>query len=59
MEAYFTNKKYEYYIKKIKVTEDFTDMLVNYETIMIKTDKEEVIDKINNSMLELFLTYLD
>lgn len=59
LEAYFTNKHYEYYIKKIKVTENFTDMLVNYETIMIKTDKEEVIDNINNSMLELFLTYLD
>ena len=59
LEAYFTNKKYEYYIKKIKVTEDFTNMLTNYETIMIKTDKDEVIDNINNSMLELLITYLN
>lgn len=58
LEAFFNGQGIEYYIKEIKMNEDFTDMLENYETVMIKTDKEEVVYNINMSMLKLFITYL-
>lgn len=58
LEGYFSNKGIEYYIKEIKVSDEFIEKLSNYETVIIKSDKEEVIDNINVAMLKLFLTYL-
>ena len=58
LESYFSNKGIEYYIKEIKVSDEFISKLSNYEVVMIKTDKEEVIDNINKAMLELLVTYL-
>ena len=59
LEAFFTNLGVEYYIKDVKMNEEFTDMLRNYETVIIKSEEREVIENINASMLELFLTYLN
>ena len=57
LEAFLTNKGVDYYIKKVKMNEEFIKSLENYETVMLKTDKEEVINNINKAMLELFLAY--
>ena len=57
LEAFLTNKGVDYYIKKVKMNEEFIRSLENYETVMLKTDKEEVINNINKAMLELFLEY--
>ena len=57
LEAFLTNKGVDYYIKKVKMNEEFIRSLENYETVMLKTDKEEVINNINKAMLELFLAY--
>lgn len=59
LEAFFTNLGVEYYIKDVKMNEEFTDMLRNYETVIIKSEEREVIENINAAMLELFLTYLN
>ena len=59
LESFFTTLGINYYIKEIKMNEEFTEMLENYETILIKTDKKDVIDNLNSSMLKLFITYLD
>ena len=59
LEAFFTNLGIEYYIKDVKMNEEFTDMLRNYETVIIKSEEREVIENINAAMLELFLTYLN
>lgn len=59
LESFFTTLGINYYIKEIKMNEEFTEMLENYETILIKTDKKDVIDNLNFSMLKLFITYLD
>ena len=57
LESFLTNKGVDYYIKKVKMNEEFIKSLENYETVMLKTDKEEVINNINKAMLELFLAY--
>ena len=57
LEAFLTNRGVDYYIKKVKMNEEFIKSLENYETVMLKTDKEEVINNINKAMLELFLAY--
>ena len=57
LESFLTNKGVDYYIKKVKMNEKFIKSLENYETVMLKTDKEEVINNINKAMLELFLAY--
>lgn len=57
LEAFFTNRGVDYYVKKVKMNENFVKSLENYETVMIKTEKEEVINNLNKAMLELFLTY--
>ncbi len=58
LESYFTNKGIKYIIKEIKVSDDFIKKMENYEVILIKTNKNEVIDNINESMLNMFLGYL-
>lgn len=58
LESYFANKDIKYIIKEIKVSEDFIKKMENYEVILIKTNKNEVIDNINESMLNMFLGYL-
>lgn len=59
LESFFTSIGINYYLKEIKMNEEFTDMLENYETILIKTDKEDVINNLNSAMLKLFITYLE
>ena len=58
LENYFTNKNIDYYEKKIKMNEEFINNLTNYELVLIKSNEDKVINNINNSMLQLFLSYL-
>lgn len=58
LENFFHEQGIEYYIKEMKMNEEFTTMLQNYETIMLKTTKAEVMNNLNAAMLKLFLTYL-
>lgn len=59
LEEFFQSEGIEYYIKRISVNEELSDSLKNYETVLLKTDSKEVIDNINNSMLQILLSYLE
>ena len=58
LESYFTSKGINYYERTIKMNEKFINSLTNYELVMIETREDEVINNVNNSMLQLFLSYL-
>ena len=58
LENYFNNKNIKYYIKEIKVNDDFLEKIANYETVMIKTNSDEVIKNLNKNMLDLLNGYL-
>ena len=36
----------------------FIEKLKNYEKVIIKSNKEEIIDNVNNSVLNLFDSYI-
>lgn len=55
LENYFTSKEITYYLKEIRVSKKLIDDITTYETIVLKSDKPEIIDNINNSVLNLFL----
>jgi hypothetical protein len=41
----------------MRVNKDFIDKISNYETIILKSEKNEVIDNVNNSILNIFSSY--
>ena len=58
LESFFTSKGINYYEKEIRVNEEFTSSLTNYELVVIESTEDKVINNVNNSMLQLFLSYL-
>lgn len=54
LEDIFLNEGIEYYLKEVRVNKDLIVKLNNYETILLKTNKKEVVYNILNSMLELY-----
>lgn len=58
LEEIFLNDGIEYYLKETRVNKDLITKLNNYETILLKTNKKEVVYNILNSMLELYLSNL-
>ena len=58
LESFFTSKGINYYEKEIKMNEEFTSSLTNYELVLIESTEDKVINNVNNSMLQLFLSYL-
>lgn len=54
LENIFLNEGIEYYLKETRVSKDLIVKLNNYETILLKTNKKEVVYNILNSMLELY-----
>ena len=43
--------------EEMRVNKDFIDKISNYETIILKSEKNEVIDNVNNSILNIFSSY--
>ena len=58
LEVMYTNKEINYYLKEIRVSKDLIEKISKFESIILKSDKEEVIDNVNNSILKLFLSYI-
>jgi len=58
LEEYFTSKGINYYLKEINIDKTFINDISSLENILNNTKKEEVIEKINKEILELFKTYL-
>ena len=59
LESLFIEKGITYYLKTIKVNEKLIEELENYEVVIIKSNKEEVIESINKNMLNLLKGYLE
>lgn len=57
LEAYFNDKKVEYYIKKCHINSDFIKYIKTYEEILLKSEHDQVIDNVLNTILKQFLTY--
>lgn len=58
LESLYKNKDINYYLKEIRVNKKFIEKLKNYEKVIIKSNKEEIIDNVNNSVLNLFDSYI-
>lgn len=58
LEVIYTNKEINYYLKEVRVSKDLIEKISNFESIILKSDKEEVIDNVNNSILKLFDSYI-
>ncbi len=58
LENIYQNKEINYYKKEIKVTKSFIEKIASYESILQKSDNEEVINNLESSMLSLFDTYI-
>lgn len=58
MEAFYQNQEINYFIKEMKVNKDLIKKISNYETVLIKSNNEEVINNIMNSILLLFDSYI-
>ena len=54
---YFNQTIGDYYIKEIRVNKDLINELASLESVILKTNKAEVIANINKSMLKTFGTY--
>ena len=55
--SFFNRSVIDYYIKEMKVSNDLIHELSMYENILLKTNKDEVINSINKWMLKTFMTY--
>ena len=56
LKVYYFNKNINYYLKEVRVSKSLINKIINYESIILKTEKDEVIDTINSSILKLFLS---
>lgn len=57
LEDYYLSNNKQYYIKTITINKDLINKINEYEKILLKTDNSEVIDSINNSILDIFISY--
>ena len=58
LESFYKNKEIEFYEKEIRINKDLIEKISNYESIIIKSNKSEVIDNVNNSILNIFSSYI-
>lgn len=56
--AFYDTKEVDYYLKEKRVNKSFLEKLDNFEKILLKSDKEEIIYNVNNSILKLFESYI-
>ena len=54
---YFNSKNIEYFIKEINV-EELPNDFNNYEKLLKETNQDQAIDKINQKLLDILVTYL-
>lgn len=54
LEIHFKNNEIEYFVKEFSLTKDL-DKIKEYDELLSKTDKPEVINSINKSSVALFL----
>ena len=59
LESIYQNSEIEYYEKEIRINKDFIEKISNYESIILKSNKEEVINNVNNSILNIFSSYIN
>lgn len=59
LESIYQNSEIEYYEKEIRINKDFIEKISNYESIILKSNKEEVINNVNNSILNIFSLYIN
>ena len=52
LETIFNSEEIEYYEKEMRVNKDFIDKISNYETIILKSEKNEVIDNVDENYLD-------
>lgn len=56
-ENIYKKRNITYYLKEIRVKKELIERLDKYEEVIRKTNKEEVIDNINKSILDIFKEY--
>lgn len=59
LESIYQNNEIEYYEKEIRINKDFIEKISNYESIILKSNKDEVINNVNNSILNIFSSYIN
>ncbi len=57
LDAIYKEREVSYYIKSVRINKEFIEKISNYEKVIIKTQKSEIVDNINNSILNIFATY--
>ncbi len=57
LETFYQNQGIDYYLKEVRLSKSFIEKLDNYEKIIVKSTKAEVINNINNNVLILFDSY--
>lgn len=55
MVLFFENNNTNIYLKSIKVSENFYKTIDNFEKILLNTNDDTLINKINQSILDLYL----
>ncbi len=58
LESIYKSEGIEYYLKEIRVSKNFIDKIKSYEKIIIKSEKKEIINTINNSILSMLDSYI-
>ena len=58
LENYFNKNNINYFIKEIHV-KNINNDFYNYDKLLSETNKDVVIDKINQDMLDILITYLN
>lgn len=58
LEALYKGKELNYYIKEYRVNKDFIKKIDSFEKILLKSNNEDVIYNVNNSILSLFDSYI-
>lgn len=56
LETFYKKKEINYYIKELYVDNDIYEKIIEYDSVITNTSNEEVINKINKSSVELFLS---
>lgn len=59
LENYCNNHNITYYIKEMRIDKTFIEKISNYENLMLKSDKDNVIESINNNILQIFESYIN
>ena len=58
LEEYFTSQNITYYIKEIKVKENFIEEITNLELVLIKCESDEAKKALNKSIINALKPYL-